>query len=96
MACPHVSGIAALIASYFGRQGFTNEELKSRLITAYRPYNIDEQNPTYKGKLGKGYIDAEAALNQTQRLPQKRWVLSRSSLISMRHQCGVEHRQGRG
>ena len=30
MACPHVSGIAALIASYFGKQGFTNEELKSR------------------------------------------------------------------
>ena len=28
MACPHVSGIAALIASYFGKQGFTNEELK--------------------------------------------------------------------
>ena len=61
MACPHVSGIAALIASYFGRQGFTNEELKSRLITAYRPFNIDELNPAYKGKLGKGYIDAEAA-----------------------------------
>lgn len=37
MACPHVSGIAALIVSYFGKQGFTNEELKSRLITAYRP-----------------------------------------------------------
>ena len=61
MACPHVSGIAALIASYFGKQGFTNEELKSRLTTAYRPYNIDEQNPGYKGKLGRGYIDAEAA-----------------------------------
>jgi subtilase family domain protein len=61
MACPHVSGIAALIVSYFGKQGFTNEELKSRLITAYRPYNIDEINPAYKGKLGRGFIDAEAA-----------------------------------
>jgi len=72
MACPHVSGIAALIASYFGRQGFTNEELKSRLITAYRPYNIDEQNPTYKGKLGKGYIDAEAAFeSDTKIAPEK-------------------------
>ena len=72
MACPHVSGIAALIASYFGRQGFTNEELKSRLITAYRPYNIDEQNPTYKAKLGRGYIDAEAAFEtDTQIAPEK-------------------------
>ena len=72
MACPHVSGIAALIASYFGRQGFTNEELKTRLTTAYRPYNIDEQNPTYKGKLGKGYIDAEAAFEtDTKIAPEK-------------------------
>ena len=82
MACPHVSGIAALIASYFGRQGFTNEELKSRLITAYRPYNIDEQNPTYKGKLGKGYIDAEAAFETDTKIRPERWVHSRSSLTS--------------
>ena len=72
MACPHVSGIAALIASYFGKQGFTNEELKTRLTTAYRPYNIDEHNPTYKGKLGKGYIDAEAAFeSDTKIAPEK-------------------------
>lgn len=72
MACPHVSGIAALIASYFGRQGFTNDELKSRLITAYRPFNIDELNPAYKGKLGKGYIDAEAAFEtDTKIAPEK-------------------------
>ena len=72
MACPHVSGIAALIASYFGRQGFTNDELKSRLITAHRPFNIDELNPGYKGKLGKGYIDAEAAFEtDTKIAPEK-------------------------
>ena len=72
MACPHVSGIAALIASYFGRQGFTNDELKSLLITAYRPFNIDELNPAYKGKLGKGYIDAEAAFeSDTKIAPEK-------------------------
>ena len=32
MACPHVSGVAALIVSYFGGPGFTNEMLKDRLI----------------------------------------------------------------
>ena len=68
MACPHVSGIAALIVSYFGKQGFTNEELKSRLITAYRPYNIDEINPAYKGKLGRGFIDAEAAFESNTKI----------------------------
>ncbi len=32
MACPHVSGVAALIVSYFGGQGFTNDMLIERLI----------------------------------------------------------------
>lgn len=32
MACPHVSGVAALLVSYFGGQGFTNDMLKSRLL----------------------------------------------------------------
>lgn len=32
MACPHVSGVAALIASYFGGPGFTNEMLVERLL----------------------------------------------------------------
>ncbi len=32
MACPQVSGVAALIVSYFGGPGFTNEMLKERLL----------------------------------------------------------------
>jgi len=32
MACPHVSGVAALIVSYFGGQGFTNAMLEERLV----------------------------------------------------------------
>ena len=36
MACPHVSGVAALIASYYGGQGFTNEMLIERLIGGAR------------------------------------------------------------
>lgn len=32
MACPHVSGVAALVVSHFGGPGFTNETLKSKLI----------------------------------------------------------------
>ena len=32
MACPHVSGVAALLVSYFGGAGFTNTELKTLLL----------------------------------------------------------------
>lgn len=33
MACPHVSGVAALIVSYFGGQGFTNDMLVEKLLS---------------------------------------------------------------
>lgn len=33
MAAPHVTGVAALIASYFGGPGFTNDMLKERLLS---------------------------------------------------------------
>ena len=32
MACPHVSGVAALVVSYCGGPGFTNEDLKEKLL----------------------------------------------------------------
>ena len=34
MACPHVSGVAALLVSYFGGPGFTNEMLKEKLLSS--------------------------------------------------------------
>ena len=36
MACPHVSGVAALIASYYGGKGFTADELRARLLMGAR------------------------------------------------------------
>lgn len=69
MACPHVSGIAALIVSQYGRQGFTNKDLEVRLLGSLRPENINTQNPQYAGRLGIGYIDAAGvfAVNRNQR-----------------------------
>ncbi len=32
MACPHVSGVAALIVSYYGGQGFTADQLTQKLL----------------------------------------------------------------
>lgn len=34
MACPHVTGVAALLVSYFGGPGFTNEMLKEKLLNS--------------------------------------------------------------
>lgn len=58
MACPHVSGVAALIVSHFGKQGFTAEECKQRLLGALKFENIDMRNQQYAGRMGRGYIDA--------------------------------------
>lgn len=61
MACPHVSGIAALVLSYAGGQGFTPEDLKSILLGSCNDLDRYQDAP-YKGKLGVGYIDAALAL----------------------------------
>ena len=60
MACPHVSGIAALILSKYGNENFSNETLRTLLTTAVN--DLYTQNPAYAGKMGSGYIDAYKAL----------------------------------
>lgn len=62
MACPHVSGIAALVVSQYGGQGFTAEELKSRLVNAVKDRDVNAENPATRGRMGRGYIDAMLAL----------------------------------
>lgn len=59
MACPHVSGIAALALANRTKQ-LTNTELWNILLTSVR--NIDSHNPDFIGKLGRGAIDAELAI----------------------------------
>jgi subtilisin family serine protease len=59
MACPHVSGIAALALANRTKQ-LTNTELRLKLLTGV--VNIDEQNPDYIGKLGSGAVNAELAI----------------------------------
>ncbi len=45
MACPHVTGVAALIVSYFGGQGFTADQLKAKLLGGEKK---DFVSSTYK------------------------------------------------
>lgn len=65
MACPHVSGIAALALANRTRQ-ITNAELWNKLVTGV--VSIDEHNETYLGKLGSGAIDATLAIQNDRKL----------------------------
>ena len=40
MACPHVTGVAALLLSYYGGKGFTNEQLKDKLLNGANPNGV--------------------------------------------------------
>lgn len=62
MACPHVSGVAALIVSHLQRQGLKPNEVWNRLRFSARP--IDSMNPNYKEQLGWGRVDASVALRE--------------------------------
>lgn len=42
MACPHVSGVAALIVSHFGGPGFTNKMLKEKLLESSNKSDISQ------------------------------------------------------
>jgi subtilisin family serine protease len=63
MACPHVSGLAALIVSLAYGQ-FTPQQVAD--IIKNTTDNVDAVNPGYVGKLGTGRINAFAALTETQ------------------------------
>ncbi len=60
MACPHVSGIAALILSKYGNKNFSNETLRTLLTTSVN--DIYSDYPEYAGLFGSGCIDAYKAL----------------------------------
>lgn len=64
MATPHVTGIAALMVSHFGKQGFTNTMLRERILGAMKPKDIHQENDdlALRGRMGRGYIDAALAL----------------------------------
>ncbi|HEV3223572.1 MAG TPA: S8 family serine peptidase [Puia sp.] len=67
MATPHVSGVAALIVSQFGKMGFTNDDLKNRLFHSVRPFIA--MNPQYNGLMGIGALDAGKALQTDKGIP---------------------------
>lgn len=60
MACPHVSGIAALVLSKFGSDTYTPDLLWNRLVSSTN--SLEQYEPDYYQLMGAGLIDAEKAL----------------------------------
>lgn len=59
MACPHVSGIAALLVSQYGGPGFTNKQLEDLLISYANPaIYLYGNNENYSDMLGAGLAQA--------------------------------------
>ncbi|MCV9385226.1 S8 family serine peptidase [Reichenbachiella ulvae] len=64
MACPHVSGVAALIISKFGGEDFTADDLKRIIINS-----TDRLIFIHDNKYGRGYLNADKALLEDSRVP---------------------------
>lgn len=56
MACPHVSGVAALVVSEFGGPGFTRDDLLTRLLTTASDISLPAN------EMGHGLVNASAAV----------------------------------
>ncbi len=60
MACPHVSGVAALIVAKYGGTGYTPDMVWNRLVG--NTSDVYEYNSYFKGKLGSGFLNAYKAM----------------------------------
>jgi subtilisin family serine protease len=67
MACPHVSGVAALLISYLQQPGLKPSEIRNRIIQSAKP--IDDKNPFYIGQLGAGKINAFSMFGKRDLIP---------------------------
>lgn len=66
MACPHVSGVACLLASRApGR--FSNDDIKA-ILMATADNHYGSNSPAYAGKLGVGRLNAYRALQKVEEL----------------------------
>lgn len=62
MACPHVSGLAALVLSVKGQDGFTSQDLFDLIVNSTDP-SIYDYNKNMQGQLGSGMVNAVLALS---------------------------------
>lgn len=83
-AAPHVSGVAALLASYFGAPGFTNEMLRERLIGGARPNML-------KGRMTGPMLDAYGAFTFVRKDPAISTLYSGNYTIKSHENFEIEY-----
>lgn len=102
MACPHVSGVAALGISYAGKLGkkFSGEEFTALLLTSVNDMNqyltsglkpfgdTSIHLKTYKDKMGTGAIDAWKLLMQIEGTPSVMIKTGSTSNIDLKEYFG--------
>ena len=71
MACPHVSGLAALTLSACGGPGYTCDKLFETIVKSCDE-SIYRYNQNMAGKLGKGMINAVNALSSISTVPPEK------------------------
>ena len=64
MACPHVSGVAALIVSKIRGDNFTPDDLRRIILNSTTPFRF-----IHNSKYGKGILNAAKALIDDNRIP---------------------------
>jgi subtilisin family serine protease len=79
MACPHVSGVAALVLSQYKSTGYNPEMLRGRL--EQNATDIDSYNASYRGKLGK-LVNATASLAGGSTIPPENVGQPEGSAVS--------------
>lgn len=70
MACPHVSGVAALVVSKFGGPNFTNQELREILLRSVE--DLSDTDPFYAPQMGRGLLRADLAVKDPDNIPPAR------------------------
>ena len=69
MACPHVSGVAALILSVYGNESYSPDMLRTQLLGTATP--LDGFDPVNASTMGAGLVNASAALMAVFGMPDK-------------------------
>lgn len=85
MASPHVSGVAALVAS-MAQDRLTVDDIRSIVVNEVD--NIDALNTAYLGKLGKGRLNAFKALQKTDSLLSLPEVAAPTTFAATQSTCG--------
>lgn len=80
MACPHVSGVAALIVSKYGGPGFTNKKLKQMLLSTSKDIS------NYATGIAK-LVDAYAALSTDSNFPPEKITNLKATAFSNTITC---------